>query len=72
MKLGLRDASAMRVAWAEMTGRLGTVEHGGVMAGGLVQAMVTGGVEMLVGVTDDPTFGAVMVCQWRHPRGTAP
>ena len=32
------------------------------MAGGLVQAIVSGGVEMLVGVTDDPTFGAVMVC----------
>jgi acyl-CoA synthetase (NDP forming) len=32
------------------------------MAGGLVQAMVGGGVEMLVGVTDDATFGAVMVC----------
>ena len=25
-------------------------------------AEVSGGVEMLVGVTDDPTFGAVMVC----------
>jgi acyl-CoA synthetase (NDP forming) len=45
-----------------MAGRLGTIDSGGAMAGGLVQAMVTGGVEMLVGVTDDPTFGAVMVC----------
>jgi acyl-CoA synthetase (NDP forming) len=62
VKLGLDDASAVRLAWAEMAGRLGTIEHGGAMTGGLVQAMVAGGVEMLVGVTDDPTFGAVMVC----------
>ena len=61
VKLGL-DAATIRAAWDEMTGRLGTIDHGGVMAGGLVQAMVSGGVEMLVGVTDDPTFGAVMVC----------
>jgi len=62
VKLGLEDASAVRSAWAEMAGRLGTIDHGGAMAGGLVQAMVHGGVEMLVGVTDDPMFGAVMVC----------
>jgi acyl-CoA synthetase (NDP forming) len=62
VKLGLDDAPAMRAAWEEMTGRLGIIERGGLMAGGLVQAMVSGGVEMLVGVTDDPTFGAVMVC----------
>jgi acetate---CoA ligase (ADP-forming) len=62
VKLGLDDASAVRDAWAEMAGRLGTTDRAGAMAGGLVQAMVGGGVEMLVGVTDDPTFGAVMVC----------
>ena len=61
VKLGL-DASSIRAAWAEMAGRLGTIDQGGAMAAGLVQAMVGGGVEMLVGVTDDPTFGAVMAC----------
>jgi acetate---CoA ligase (ADP-forming) len=61
VKLGL-DASAISAAWVEMTGRLGTTDHGGAMSEGLVQAMVGGGVEMLVGVTADPTFGPVMVC----------
>jgi acetyl coenzyme A synthetase (ADP forming)-like protein len=62
VKVGLRGPSAVRDAWAEMAGRLGTTDRGGAMAGGLVQAMVSGGVEMLVGVTDDPMFGAVIAC----------
>lgn len=62
VKVGLAGPAEVREAWHEMAGRLGTIDHGGAMAGGLVQAMVTGGVEMLVGVTDDPNFGAVMVC----------
>ena len=28
----------------------------------IVQAMVEGGVELLVGVVDDPTFGPVLAC----------
>jgi hypothetical protein len=32
------------------------------MTGGLVQEMVTGGVEMLLGMVLDPTFGPVMAC----------
>ena len=32
------------------------------MTGFLVQAMVAGGVELLVGAVSDPTFGAVVAC----------
>ncbi len=60
--VGLMGAQAVRDAWDDMTGRLGTTDCGGMMAGGLVQAMIGSGVEMLVGVTDDPIFGQVMVC----------
>lgn len=62
VKVGLAGPAEVRAAWDDMVRRLGTTDHGGVMAGGLVQAMVTGGVEMLLGVTEDPTFGPVMVC----------
>jgi acetyl coenzyme A synthetase (ADP forming)-like protein len=62
VRVGLIGDEAVREAWTEMADRLGTTEHGGAMTGGLVQAMIGGGVEMLVGVTDDPIFGQVMVC----------
>jgi len=62
VRVGLEGAQAVRDAWSEMATRLGTTDRGGAMAGGLVQAMVRGGVEMLVGVTADPIFGPVLVC----------
>ena len=37
------------------------------MTGGLVQEMVADGLEMLVGVVEDPTFGPVVACA---PGGT--
>ena len=33
-----------------------------MMSSALVQEMVSGGVEMLVGVVEDPTFGPVIAC----------
>ena len=32
------------------------------MSGALIQQMVSGGVEMLLGIVDDPTFGHVLAC----------
>ena len=55
--VGLDDASAVREAWRDLRGRLSDM-----MTGALVQEMVTGGVEMLVGAVEDPTFGPVLAC----------
>lgn len=57
VRVGLVGEAAVRDAWRDMRGRIGEA-----MTGGLVQAMVAGGVEMLVGVTDDPIFGPVIAC----------
>jgi acyl-CoA synthetase (NDP forming) len=53
--IDLRDEAAVRTAWQEMASRLGAL-----MTGGLVQEMITGGVEMLTGIVDDAAFGAVV------------
>jgi acetyl coenzyme A synthetase (ADP forming)-like protein len=55
--LRLADEAAVRAAWRDLAERLGEV-----MSGALVQEMVTGGVEMLAGGMEDPTFGPVVAC----------
>jgi acetyl coenzyme A synthetase (ADP forming)-like protein len=55
--LGLIDDEAVRRAYRDMAQRLGNS-----MSGVIVQRMVSGGVEVLVGATLDPTFGAVIAC----------
>jgi acetate---CoA ligase (ADP-forming) len=55
--VGVKDEAAVRAAWRDLSARLGDM-----MTGLLVQEMVTGGVEMLVGVVEDPTFGPVVAC----------
>jgi len=55
--LGLTGEEAVRQAYRDMRARLGDA-----MSGVIVQRMVPGGVEMLVGATSDPTFGPVMAC----------
>jgi len=57
VRLRLADEAAVRAAWRDLTARLGAR-----MASGLVQEMVEGGVEMLVGAVEDPTFGPVVAC----------
>jgi acetyl coenzyme A synthetase (ADP forming)-like protein len=57
IRLDLENAEAVRQAWHALTTRLG-----GSMTGVLVQAMVSGGVEMLVGAVEDPVFGPVLAC----------
>jgi acetyl coenzyme A synthetase (ADP forming)-like protein len=53
----LADEEAVRRAWQDLSHRLADM-----MTGALVQEMVTGGVEMLVGALEDPTFGPVIAC----------
>ncbi len=56
VKLGLTTAAEVRAAWADLSARLG-----GALTGVLVQAMVPGGVEVIVGVVHDPVFGPLVV-----------
>jgi acyl-CoA synthetase (NDP forming) len=57
LRLNLRDAGAVASAFRELRDRLGPA-----MTGALVQPMVMGGVEMLVGAVEDPVFGPVVAC----------
>jgi acetyl coenzyme A synthetase (ADP forming)-like protein len=57
VKVGIADAAMLRRCWHDLREQLGNR-----MAAGLVQPMIRGGVEMMIGVTQDPTFGHVMVC----------
>ena len=53
MHLGLRDAEAVRAAWADLAARIGPRV--------LVAAMVPGGVEIALGMVRDPQFGPVVM-----------
>lgn len=55
VKLGLADADAVRGAYRELSTRLGAS-----MTRVILQPMVTGGVEVMVGVSQDPTFGPLI------------
>jgi len=60
VRLGLADADAVRNAAEAMAGRLRGAGH--EPTGFIVQRMVPSGVEMLVGIADDPQFGSLVVC----------
>lgn len=60
VRIGLIGARAVQRAAAEMRGRVeGSGHH---LDGFLVQPMVSGGVEMFIGVVSDPVFGPVLAC----------
>jgi acetyl coenzyme A synthetase (ADP forming)-like protein len=54
--LDLRDAAAVRAAYAAMARSAGAA-----MEGGIVQAMAPAGVEAIVGVVHDPVFGPLLM-----------
>jgi acyl-CoA synthetase (NDP forming) len=56
VRLGIPDMPSLRDAHREMTARVGDA-----MTGVLVQEMVAGGVEMIVGATTDPAFGSLVL-----------
>jgi len=56
VRLNLRSAEEVRSAAAELAKRLGAE-----LTGILVQAMVPGGVEVVAGIVQDPTFGALIM-----------
>ena len=57
VRLNLSNRAEVRAAATALTST-----HGSTMEGLLVQRMVTGGVEMMLGAINDPTFGHVIVC----------
>jgi acetate---CoA ligase (ADP-forming) len=58
--LNLADEAAVRQAFATIRQRLAEHDHVQAMEGVLVQPMLTGGVEVMVGVTTDPLFGPLI------------
>jgi acyl-CoA synthetase (NDP forming) len=55
--LGITDDDALRHAFRTLMSRLGQT-----MTAAVVQRMVPGGVELLIGAVTDPTFGPVIAC----------
>ena len=55
--VGVDSEAAVRATWRDLSSRLGDS-----MTGALIQEQVSGGVEMLAGVVQDPTFGPVIAC----------
>lgn len=59
--LNLRSEEDVRRAYGEIMGRARQYRPGADIAGVLVQEMIEGGVEVIVGVTKDPVFGPVVM-----------
>jgi acyl-CoA synthetase (NDP forming) len=59
--LDVRDGEGARLAWALIAERLRTAGREGEMQGVLVQPMAEGGVETIVGMTRDPSFGPLLM-----------
>jgi acetyl coenzyme A synthetase (ADP forming)-like protein len=57
VRLNLIDAAAVQAVARQFE-----AQFAGEMSGMIVQRMVPGGVEMLVGAIQDPTFGPIVVC----------
>jgi acyl-CoA synthetase (NDP forming) len=61
VRLALRDAAAVRSAYAEITAAAASIVPAPHIAGVLVQPMIAAGVELVVGAQNDPTFGPMVV-----------
>ena len=60
VQLNLSNEEAVRKAFHSMKTRLAETDQLDAMEGVLVQPMVTGGAEVMIGVTDDPLFGPLI------------
>ena len=60
VRLNLPDEHAVRDAFEAIRVRLTQDHKGGVMEGVLVQSMLSGGVEVMIGMTRDPLFGPLI------------
>ena len=61
LELGIADDDALANAWATLDERVAKIDPAPDVAGMVVQRMVAGGVEAIVGVKSDPDFGLSMV-----------
>ncbi len=61
VKLDLRSEDEVEEAFHEIKERLARIGKADEMQGVLVQKMVSGGVEMIVGVSQDPAFGPLIL-----------
>lgn len=59
--LDIRSEKEVRAAFKDIKARLAKIGRQGEMAGVIVQRMVKGGVETIVGVTQDPLFGPLIM-----------
>jgi acetyltransferase len=59
--IGLRSKNEVKRAFDTIRGRLTKLGRQNEMQGVMVQRMVTGGVETIVGVTQDPSFGPLIM-----------
>jgi acyl-CoA synthetase (NDP forming) len=60
VRLGLADAAAVRRAFEEIADHLKRIGKLEAMDGVLVQPMLKGGVEIMIGMTQDPLFGPLI------------
>jgi acyl-CoA synthetase (NDP forming) len=60
VRLSIKEEKAVRQAFREIRDRLAQDNNLDAMEGVLVQPMVSGGVEVMVGVTHDPLFGPLI------------
>lgn len=60
VRLKLADEQAVRGAFEEIRARIERENQPDAMDGVIVQAMVTGGVEVMAGMTRDPVFGPLL------------
>jgi acetyl coenzyme A synthetase (ADP forming)-like protein len=60
VRLNLQSAGAVREAFAAIHDRLARENQLAAMDGVLVQPMIPGGVELMIGVTQDPAFGPLI------------
>ncbi|MDX1587032.1 MAG: acetate--CoA ligase family protein, partial [Balneolaceae bacterium] len=59
VKMGIDDADALKKAWDELAE---SADEAGVsMKGGLVQKMLTGGYEVIIGIRQDEQFGPLVL-----------
>lgn len=61
VQLNLQDEAALRAAWQAIASGLATHQPGAVLDGCVVQPMLSGGHELIVGCRWDAQFGAVVI-----------